>query len=110
MIAGGCSIPCSYDNPSLLGSLISKITDAWPGADQYIVPYNSDPQQAQQATPVMVKAANDYFLTCPNTPIVFIGYSLGGIIVMNTLCNGNLNRTFTSNVIAAIVSAIAYSR
>jgi len=54
----------------------------------------------------MIKAANDYFQACPTTSIIFIGYSLGGIIVMNTLCNGGLNRTYTPNIIAAIVSAV----
>jgi len=100
MIAGGCLIPCSADVEGLLSTTIGNITAAYPGADQYIVPYNASAQQAQVSTPLMVAAANAYSASCPNTPIVFIGYSLGGIVVMNTLCGGI---SANPNVIAAIV-------
>lgn len=53
------------------------------------------------ATPVMIQAAEDYVKACPTTPIVFLGYSVGGIAVMNTLCGGipNIRR----NVLTSIV-------
>lgn len=102
MIAGGCLIPCSSDVQGLLSTTVANITAAYPGADQYIVPYNNSTQQAAVSTPLMVAAANAYSASCPNTPIVFVGYSLGGIVVMNTLCGG-INATANPNVIAAIV-------
>lgn len=101
MIAGGCALPCAYDEISLLETLVHNITAAFPDADQYIVPYDDSMYQAQVSTPLMVAAAEDYLVSCPNTPIVFIGYSLGGVVVMNTLC-GQL--PYASNVIASIVS------
>jgi len=99
MIAGGCLVPCATDELGLLETLVGNITAAFPGSDQYIVPYNSAPFQAKASTPFMVAAANDYAISCPNTPIVFIGYSLGGIILMNTLCGGI---DYNPNVIGAV--------
>ena len=99
MVAGGCLVPCQTEI-GLLETTIGNITSAYPGADQYLVPYNGAAQQAQVSTPLMVAAANAYSASCPNTPIVFVGYSLGGIVVMNTLCGGI---SANPNVIAAIV-------
>jgi len=103
MIGGGCMIPCPSDEAGLLSTLIGNITAAFPDADQYFVPYDGSQTQAAVSSPLMIAAANSYFASCPNTPVVFIGYSLGGIVVMNTLCGG-INATYTPNVIAAIVS------
>lgn len=54
----------------------------------------------------MIAAANEYLVSCPNTPVVFIGYSLGGIVIMNTLCGGI---SYSPNVIAAIVRTIFFN-
>jgi len=99
MVAGGCQVPCATDSLDLLATLVGNITAAIPGTDQYLVPYDSSPFQAKTSTPYMVAAAKQYAIDCPNTPIVFLGYSLGGIIVMNTLCGG---LAYTPNVIGAI--------
>lgn len=102
MIGGGCNIPCPSDELGYLETTISNITAAFPGSDQYLVPYNNDPKQAQASTPLMIAAANDYFKSCPNTPVVFVGYSLGAVITMNTLCGG-ISASHAPNVLAAIV-------
>lgn len=48
----------------------------------------------------MIQAANEFAAKCPNSPIIFVGYSLGGVVVMNTLCGGI---SPNKNVVSAIV-------
>lgn len=99
MIAGGCGIPCSSDVPGFLLPLLDKISGAIPGSDRYYVPYNGSMLQGKVSTVLMIKAVNEFTAKCPKTPIIFLGYSLGGVVVMNTVCGGV---PATTNVIAAI--------
>lgn len=97
MVAGGKG---NTDTNGLLQPLVNNITLTYPGSDEYIVPYNGSATEAKQDTPVMIQALNSYVAACPNTPVVFLGYSLGAVIVMNTLCGGV--PAGIPNVIAAI--------
>lgn len=102
MAAGGCAIPCPVDRGGILTSLISDITVAFPGSDLYYVPYNSSIKQGAIAAKLMVTATHQYVAQCPNTPIVYLGWSLGGVVVMSTVCGGVAPQFMKKNVIAAI--------
>lgn len=103
MAAGGCALPCEQDGLGLLAPTVSAISAAIPGSDLYLVPYNGAAAQAAVSTPILVQAVEQYVAECPNTPIMLIGYSLGGIIVTNAVCNGI---PYEKNIIASIVSTI----
>lgn len=98
MAAGGKG---QTDVNSLLQPLVNNITSSFPGSDEWLVPYNGSATEGRQDTPIFIKAVGDYAAACPQTPIVMLGYSLGGVIVMNTLCGG-ISPSLTPNVIAAI--------
>lgn len=50
----------------------------------------------------MMQAVKDYSTSCPNSAIVLIGYSLGGIVVMNTVCGGLPSTLLNNNLLAAV--------
>ena len=67
---------------NLLQTEMNGILAAIPGSDYWLTPYDNGATPAKNATPIMGKAIADYQISCPNTPIALIGYSLGGIVVM----------------------------
>lgn len=91
MIGGGCGSPCPSDQPGFLIFLINNVTAAIPGSDKYYVPYDNATAQAKASTPYMIAALNSYVAACPTTPVVFIGYSLGGIISKFVICSRHLS-------------------
>lgn len=94
--------PASYPAQlGLLSTLVSSIQTNITGSDYVIVPYDQSATPAIDATPVMQQYIAQYATSCPNTPIVLIGYSRGGIVVMNTLCQGLSPTYLHKNVIAA---------
>lgn len=55
----------------------------------------------------MLQHSNAYFDKCPGSPVVYLGYSLGGIIVGNMACGGAGSRGIAANnpqVLGMIVS------
>lgn len=106
MVAGGCAKPCTGgDTYGLLATLANNITAQIPGSDTWLIPYTGSATEAASDSPTMISTAETYMASCPKTPIVFLGYSLGGIVIMNTMCGGvpggGLPAGYT-NVIAAI--------
>jgi len=88
-VAGGCAKPCTTGNTANgLMTLVGNITSLVPGSAYWAVPYTGSSTEAASDSPGMVAQAVSYMKTCPKTPVVFLGYSLGGIIIMNTMCGG----------------------
>lgn len=101
MAAGGCHLPCTSDTLSFLSTTVAGITNEIPNSDLYLVPYDGSPKQAAVSGPLLNQAIAQYTQDCPKTPIVLVGYSLGGIIITNSLCG---QVPYTSNIIASVVS------
>lgn len=98
-------VGCPRTYPAQAGalqSLINGIQSNITGSDYYLVPYNQSATPGKDASPVMMQAVKDYSANCPNTPIALIGYSLGGIVVMNTVCGGIPSTLINNNVLAAV--------
>lgn len=102
MIAAGCAIPCVTHGYGFLDTLIGNVTAAFPGSTTYLTPYDNSTTQGRDSSITMIQEAEAHIAACPCTPLVFIGYSLGGIINMNTLCGG-IPASAAKNVLASIV-------
>ena len=101
-IGPGCDLPCADHGTGRLVTLLSNISHTFPYSSQYIVHYDNTTSEESTAAKQMEKDVKTYVAACPKVPIVFAGYSLGGIVTMDTLCN--IGSNYTKNVVAAIVS------
>lgn len=86
---------------SLLQSLVNSINSTYPGTTEYLPPYDGTSMPGPAAQQAMEEAVIDYAASCPDVPIVMLGYSFGGIIMMDTLCGG-ISSDYNANIIAAV--------
>jgi hypothetical protein len=103
-----------------LASLATSILNAIPGSTNVSVPYDKvfaslDPPKLQPGAVAggmntLKQYTVDYHHYCPHTKMVLIGYSSGGVIVMNDLCYGGngvhspqINPLLNDNTIIATV-------
>ena len=86
---------------SLLQSLVNSINSTYEGTTEYLPPYDGTATPGPAARAAMIAAVKDYAASCPDVPIVMIGYSFGGIMMMDTLCGG-ISSDYNANIIAAI--------
>lgn len=96
VVAGGNG---TIDNTGLLQPLVDNTASRYPGSDSWLTPYDGSQNPTGFATQQMTTHVREYNARCPGTPIALLGYSLGGVVVANTVCGGV---PFPSNIIAAV--------
>lgn len=95
-----------------LQSLINLLKTAIPGTTVLSLTYDGTDNEVNTARVEEVNAITAYAASCPSTPIMLLGYSLGGIITLNSLCGASatgqdpsdpLDSTYSAQIIATVV-------
>lgn len=92
----------------LIGSLSTSIMNAIPGSSNVTLPYPKEMPLFSPGTDIgttqLVQYVTDYHHACPATKQVLIGYSMGGIIVMNGACGALAPFADTSKLVILLRS------
>lgn len=85
----------------LLQSLVNSINSTFPHTTEFLPHYDGTATPGPAANVAFANAVKHYAASCPLVPIVMLGYSFGGVTMMDTLCGG-ISAQYTKNIIAAV--------
>ncbi|KAI4718599.1 acetylxylan esterase precursor [Aureobasidium sp. EXF-10727] len=93
------------------GTVVNLILNAHPGSTAEVINYpaaggNSYASSVQAGVQAVTNQINSFAASCPNTQLVYVGYSQGAQIGDDALCGGGDPNQGISNTAAPISSAV----